>query len=128
MPSDIKRPLLLPPIVATGSMTTDDRCYCGARGTRAVSTIPNSSDGPSDISGPLLLPSTVATGYMISDDRCCFWPHGMRSVATSPHSSDRHSDDSGPSLLAPTVAIGKRFVATGLPVVMGDLISLVRRY
>jgi hypothetical protein len=27
-PSDTSGPLLLPPIEATGDMTTDDRCYC----------------------------------------------------------------------------------------------------
>jgi hypothetical protein len=50
-------------------MTSDDRYYCGARGTRVISTSPHSNDGPSDINGPLLLPSTVATGYVTSDDR-----------------------------------------------------------
>jgi hypothetical protein len=34
-------PLLLPPTVATGSMTSDDHFYYGAHGTRAVSISPN---------------------------------------------------------------------------------------
>jgi hypothetical protein len=53
--------------------TSDDRCYCGTRGTRAVSTSPHNSDRLPDISGPLLLPHIVAMGYMTSDDHCYYW-------------------------------------------------------
>jgi hypothetical protein len=110
------------------SMTLDDRCYYGERDMHAVSTSPNSNDGPCDINGPLLLSFTVATGYMTSDDHCYCWARGTHSVATSPHSSDRHSDNGDPSLLAPTVAMGKRSIATGLPVTTDYLISAVHRY
>jgi hypothetical protein len=65
--SDICGLLLLPPTVATGYMTSDDRCYCGARGMHPVSTSPHSSDGSSDISRPLLLPPTVVMGYVTVD-------------------------------------------------------------
>jgi hypothetical protein len=51
-------------------MTSDNRYYCGARGTRTVYTLLNSSDKSSNISGLLLLPSIVVTGYMTSDDHC----------------------------------------------------------
>jgi hypothetical protein len=98
-------------------MTSDDRCYCETRGTHAVFTSPNSSDGLSDISRSLLLSSTVVMGYMTSDDRCYYWACGTRAVATSPHSSDRRSDNNGPSLLGPTVTTSKRSVAIGLLVV-----------
>jgi hypothetical protein len=103
-PSDISRPLLLPPTMATDCLTSADRCYCGAHGTRTVPTSPI-SDGPSNIRGQLLLPSTVATGYMTSDNHCYCWACGMRAAATSPNSSDGHSNISGPSALAPTVAM-----------------------
>jgi hypothetical protein len=96
--------LLLVPIAATGLMASDDRCYCGARGTCAISINTYNSDGPSDISGPLLLPPTVVIGYMTSDDSCYCWAHGMRVVATSPHSSDGNSDINCLPPLAPTVA------------------------
>jgi hypothetical protein len=121
-------PLLLPPTVATGSMISDDRCYCGTCGTHMVSTSPNSSDDPSDISELLLLPSIVAMGYMTSDDHCYCWAHDMHTVATSPHGCDGRSDNSGPSLLAPTVVTDKQPIATGLPIAMDYLISAVRRY
>jgi hypothetical protein len=39
-PSDISGLLLLPPTVVTGYMTSDDRCYYWARGTRMVVTSP----------------------------------------------------------------------------------------
>jgi hypothetical protein len=104
-PSDISGPLLLPPTMMTGSLTSMSRCYCRTRGTREVPTSPNSNNGTSDISGPLLLPSTVVTDYMTSDDRCYCWTRGTHVVATSPHSNDGHSDISGPSTLASTVAM-----------------------
>jgi hypothetical protein len=103
--SDISRLVLLPPIMTTGHLTSASRCYCGARGTRAVPTSPNNSDGPSNISGSLLLPSIVAMDYMTSDDCCYCWARGMRTVATSPDSSDEHSNISGPSALPPIVAM-----------------------
>jgi hypothetical protein len=59
---DINGPLLLSPTVATGCMTTDDHCYCGAQCTCVVSTSPHSSDGHSDISGPSLLAPTREMG------------------------------------------------------------------
>jgi hypothetical protein len=62
--------LLLAPIAATDTLTLADRCYCGARGTRASATSSHSSNGSSDISGLLLLPPTVAIGDMTADDRC----------------------------------------------------------
>jgi hypothetical protein len=111
---DISGTLLLPPTVATDSMTSDNRCYCRTHDTHTISTSTNSSNGSSDISGLLLLPSTAAIGYMISDDRCYCWARGTHAVATSPHSSDGRSDNSVPSQMAPTVATGKRSIATGL--------------
>jgi hypothetical protein len=80
--------LLLVPTAVTGHMTSDDRCYCGARGTRGVSTSSHTSDRLSDISGSLLLPPIVVTGYVTSDGRCYYWAHVTRAVATSPHSND----------------------------------------
>jgi hypothetical protein len=99
-----------------------------ACGMHTISTSPNSCDEPSDIIGPLLLPSIVAMDYMTSDDCYYYWACGTRVVATSPHSSDGCSDNSGPSLLAPTVAMDKRSISTKLAVVLGYLISMVRRY
>jgi hypothetical protein len=61
--------LLLVSTTAMGRMPSDDRCYCGAHGTRVVATSTHSSDGLSDISKLLLLPPTVATCDMTSDDR-----------------------------------------------------------
>jgi hypothetical protein len=49
--SDISRPLLLPPIVATDDITLDDRCYYWACGMHEVSISLDSTDGPSNISG-----------------------------------------------------------------------------
>jgi hypothetical protein len=69
-PSDISGLLLLPPTVATVYLTSDDCCYCEARGTHMVATNTHNSDRLSDISGPLLLQPTVATDYMASDDHC----------------------------------------------------------
>jgi hypothetical protein len=40
MGTDISGTLLLPPTIATGHMTSDDRCYCWARGMHAVATDP----------------------------------------------------------------------------------------
>jgi hypothetical protein len=37
-PSDINRSLLLPPTIATCSMTSDDHCSCWAHGTHVVGT------------------------------------------------------------------------------------------
>jgi hypothetical protein len=80
--SDISGPLLLPPTIPMGSMTSEDRCYCGAPDMCVDFTSAQSSDGPSDINGPLvvppliatvrpfLLPPIAATGYMTSDDYC----------------------------------------------------------
>jgi hypothetical protein len=59
--SDISGPLLLPPTIATGSMTSEDRCYYVARGTRVVADNAHSSDGSYDISGLLLLWGTWHT-------------------------------------------------------------------
>jgi hypothetical protein len=53
--SDISEPLLLPPTIAKDSKTSEDHCYCGARGTHMVANSAHSSDEPYDISGPLLL-------------------------------------------------------------------------
>jgi hypothetical protein len=64
--SDISRSLLLPPIIAMGSIISEDRCYCGARGMRVGATSAHSSDRTSDISGPLLLQPIVVMGYMTS--------------------------------------------------------------
>jgi hypothetical protein len=75
-PSYISEPLLLPLIVTTGYMISDDCCYYGACGTLAVSTSPDSSDRSSDISRSLLLPPTVAMGYMTLDDCCYCWTRG----------------------------------------------------
>jgi hypothetical protein len=94
-------------------MTSDDHCYYGARGTRAISTSPNNNDGSSDISWSLLLPFTVVTG-MTSDDHYYYWAYDTRAVTTSPHGSDARSDNSCLSLLVPTVVMGKRSVVTGL--------------
>jgi hypothetical protein len=69
-PSDINVLLLLPTTIAMGYMTSDDRCYYGARGTHVVSTRHHNNDGPSDISGLLLLPPAVEMGYMTLDDHC----------------------------------------------------------
>jgi hypothetical protein len=93
-PSDIRGSLLLPPIVVIGSMTSDDCCYCGTRGTCAVSTSPNNSDRPSDISEPLLLESIVAMGYMRSDDRYYYWAHVWYPVFM-PKPSTHHMHDPG---------------------------------
>jgi hypothetical protein len=109
-------------------MTSYDYYYCVACGMHMISTSPNSCDEPSDIIRPLLLPSTVAMDYMTSDDYYDYWARGTRVVATSPHSSDGCSDNSGLSLLAPTVAMDKRSISTRLPVALGYLISMVRRY
>jgi hypothetical protein len=43
-------------------MTSDDHCYCWARGTRVVATSSHNNDVCSDISGPLALAPIVATG------------------------------------------------------------------
>jgi hypothetical protein len=57
-------------------MTSDDRCYYRARGTRAGVTGADSSDGPfdisgpSNISGPLLLGCAVAIDYLITAAHC----------------------------------------------------------
>jgi hypothetical protein len=68
------------------SMTSDDRCYYGARGTCAGATSAHSSDGPSDISEPLLLPPTITTDYMTSGDRryggACAWLLQAPTAAT----------------------------------------------
>jgi hypothetical protein len=50
-------------LVATGATV-------GTRGTRAVATSPDSSDGPSDINDPLLLAPTVVMGFLISEAHC----------------------------------------------------------
>jgi hypothetical protein len=76
--------LLLAPTAVMGHMTSDDRCYCGARGTRTVATSGHNSDGLSDISGPLLLPPKVATGNMTSHDRCYYWARDMRGCYWHP--------------------------------------------
>jgi hypothetical protein len=87
--------LLLEPIAAMGHMTSDDRCYCGARGTRVVSTSPHSNDGLSDISGSLLLPPIVLMGYMTLDGRCycgynndglavrCYWTASSKGLSSA---------------------------------------------
>jgi hypothetical protein len=49
MLSDISGPLLLPPTVATGDMTSGDRCYYCARGMRVVATGTHSNNGSYDI-------------------------------------------------------------------------------
>jgi hypothetical protein len=43
--SDINGLLLLPPIILTGSMTSEDRCYYRACGTCAIVDSARSSDG-----------------------------------------------------------------------------------
>jgi hypothetical protein len=73
-------------------MTSEDCCYCGARGTRAGATSTHSSDGLSNISGPLLLPPIVAMGNMTSHNHCYYWARGTHMIATSTHSSDRPYD------------------------------------
>jgi hypothetical protein len=80
--------LLLAPTAAMSRMTSDDRCYCGAHGTREVAISAHSSDGLFEISEPLLLPQTIAIYDMTSDDRCYCWPRGTRAVAISTHSND----------------------------------------
>jgi hypothetical protein len=80
--------LLLAPTTAMDHMTSDDRCYCGARGMRTVASSTHISDELSDISGPLLLSPTVATSGMTSGDHCYYWARGMCAVATIAHNSD----------------------------------------
>jgi hypothetical protein len=53
--SDISGPLLLPPIIATCSITSEDRCYCEACVTRVVADSAHNSDEPYGTSGLLLL-------------------------------------------------------------------------
>jgi hypothetical protein len=62
--SDISGPLLLPPIIAMGSMTSDDHWYCVACSSCVVVDSTHSSDVMYDISRPLVLWSTTyARGY-----------------------------------------------------------------
>jgi hypothetical protein len=68
--SDISGPLLLPSIVAAGSMTSDDRYYSRARGTRVGVNNAHNSEGSSHINRLLLLSPTITTGSMTSQDRC----------------------------------------------------------
>jgi hypothetical protein len=49
-PSDISRSLLLPSTVVMGDMTSDECCYCWARGIHVIATSPYSSVDCSDIS------------------------------------------------------------------------------
>jgi hypothetical protein len=53
--SDISVPLLLPSIIAMGSMTSVDHCYYGARGTHTVADSAYNSDESYNISESLLL-------------------------------------------------------------------------
>jgi hypothetical protein len=62
-----------------GSMTSEDCCYCGARGMRVGAGTYN-SDVSSDISGPLLLPPTIATGHLTLADRCYYQPQYQRAI------------------------------------------------
>jgi hypothetical protein len=80
--------LLLAPTTATGCMTSDDRCYYGVRGTRAIATSAHNSDGLSDISRSLLLPPIVATGDMTSENHCYYWARGTCTVVTGGHNID----------------------------------------
>jgi hypothetical protein len=80
-------------------MTSEDRCYCGTRGTRAVAYSVHSSNGQFDINRPLLLPLTIATGSMISEDHCYCEACGTHAVADSAHSNDWPYYISGPLLL-----------------------------
>jgi hypothetical protein len=57
-PSDISGLVILPSTTVMVNMTSDDHCYCSARGTRAIAT----SDGHSDTSGLSLLTPTVVIG------------------------------------------------------------------
>jgi hypothetical protein len=82
-----------------GSMTSEDRCYCEARGTCAIAESAHSIDGQSHISRPLLLPPTLAMGSMTSEDRCYYRTHGTRTAADIANSRDGPYDISGPLLL-----------------------------
>jgi hypothetical protein len=62
---DISGPLLLPLVIATSYMTSEDYCYYETCGTHAGATSVHNSDGQSDISGPLLLPPTIATNLLV---------------------------------------------------------------
>jgi hypothetical protein len=112
-------------------MTSEDRCYCGVRGTRAVADSSYNGDGPYDISEPLLIPPTIATsswhqrtvatvghveharllivpttamGRMTSADHCYCGARSTHASATSAHSSDGPWDISRLLLLPPTMA------------------------
>jgi hypothetical protein len=87
-------------------MTSEDRCYFGARGMCVGATSAHSNDGPSDISGPLLLQPKIAAGYMTSVDHCYYRACDTHAGAISTHNSDGPSDISGPLLLQHTVTSG----------------------
>jgi hypothetical protein len=104
--SNISTPLLLPPTIATGSMTSEDHCNCGERGTHVVADRAHNSNRVYGISGPLLLPPTIETGSVTSDDHCYCGARGTRVGTTSTQSRDGLSDIIRPLLLPPTMAAG----------------------
>jgi hypothetical protein len=62
--------LMIAPIVVTGRMTSEEHCYCGARGTRVGATSVHNRDRSYDISRPLLLPPIMAMGRLTSAGHC----------------------------------------------------------
>jgi hypothetical protein len=73
---DISGLLLLPSAIVTGFMTSDDRCYCGARGTRVIADNAHSSNELYNISGSLLL---FVTWHALS----CYYPTVVTGVLTT---------------------------------------------
>jgi hypothetical protein len=89
--SDISGPLLLALIVAMDDVTSDDHCYCWARGMCTVAIGAHSSNVPYDIRGPLLLWGHVAhtrfllapiavTGSLTSVGYCYYHPLWRRAT------------------------------------------------
>jgi hypothetical protein len=74
--SDISGLLLLPSAIVTDFMTSEDRCYCGARGTRVIADNAHSSNELYNISGSLLL---FGTWHALS----CYYPTVVTGVLTT---------------------------------------------